>query len=215
MEFMRGLKNNSFELTVSDIPYDAVNRKSNGLRNLDKKDADIKTFNAVDFTNEVCRVTKGSVYVFCGWGQISEIQQTMINNGMSVRVCVWEKTNPSPMNGDKIWLSGVEFCVYGKFPKATFNCHCKNAVFRFPTVRSKIHPTEKPVKLLEYIIAASSNEGDTVFDPCFGSGSCCEASLNLGRNFVGTELNEQYFKAAKERIENHKFYQQELIAEGE
>lgn len=106
------------------------------------------------------------------------------------------------MNGDKLWLSGIECCVYGKFPKATFNQHCKNSVFRFPCGRNKIHPTQKPLPLISYLIESSSNEGDTVFDPCMGSGTTGEACLKLNRKFIGCELNTTYYLAAKERIEN-------------
>lgn len=114
------------------------------------------------------------------------------------------------MNGDKIWLSGIECCVFGKFPKATFNYHCVNTVFEFPCGRRKFHPTEKPVKLMEYIVGASSNEGDVVFDPCMGSGTTGVASLNLGRYFIGCELNKEYFDIANERLANTKYCQQEL-----
>ena len=210
MFFMRGVKDKSFNLTVTDIPYGEVNRKSNGLRNLDKGDADVETFPLETFLDEVCRVTSGSVYIFCGTEQVSDIRKRLIINGMSTRLCIWKKTNPSPMNGDKIWLSGIECCVYGKFPKATFNYHCVNTVFEFPCGRKKFHPTEKPVKLMEYIIGASSNEGDTVFDPCMGSGTTGVACLNLGREFVGCELSKEHFSVAEDRLDNTQYFQQEL-----
>lgn len=173
------------------------------MRNLDKGKADIKTFDTVDFVNSLCSMTKGSMYIFCGFNQISDVYRTMVENKLSVRMLIWEKTNPSPMNGDKLWLSGIECCIYGKFPKATFNYHCKNTVFRTPTVRSKLHPTEKPIKLLEYIIQASSNIGDSVFDPCMGSGSTGIACLNTDRKFIGMELDKNYFEIAKERLNNY------------
>lgn len=184
MNVLKTMENKSVDLTLTDIPYDGVNRKSNGLRNLDKGKADIITFDLEKFVEEVCRVTKGSIYIFCGFSQISKITDILISKGCSVRLCVWEKTNPSPMNGDKLWLSGVEICVYAKFPKATFNEHCKNTVFRFPTVRSKLHPTEKPQKLLKYLIETSSNVGDVVFDPCMGSGSTGLACLERERERI-------------------------------
>lgn len=168
IKVMENMDNKSATCTITDIPYAEVSRKSNGLRNLDKGNADVLTFNLDTFLSEVCRVTSGSVYVFCGKGQVSQIYNTFIKNGMSVRLLIWEKTNPSPMNGQNIWLSGIECCVYGKFKNATFNEHCKNTVFRFPTVRNKNHPTPKPVKLLEKFVEVSTNEGDTVFDPCMG-----------------------------------------------
>ena len=63
------------------------------------------------------------------------------------------------------------------------------------------HPTQKPVDLLEYLIKTYTNEGDTVLDNCMGSGSTGVACVNTNRDFIGMELNEEYFKIACERIE--------------
>ena len=65
----------------------------------------------------------------------------------------------------------------------------------------KIHPTQKPVELLKYLIEKSSNENDTVLDPFMGSGSTGVAAKTLNRKFIGIELDEKYFNIAKERIE--------------
>ena len=72
-----------------------------------------------------------------------------------------------------------------------------------PNRKGKVHPTQKPVELLEWLIRTYSNENDTVLDNCMGSGSTGVACKNLDRNFIGIELNENYFNVAKERIENH------------
>lgn len=66
---------------------------------------------------------------------------------------------------------------------------------------NKIHPTQKPVKLLEYLIKTYTDEGDTVLDFTMGSGSTGVACKNLNRDFIGIELNEEYFNIAKDRIE--------------
>ena len=63
------------------------------------------------------------------------------------------------------------------------------------------HPTQKPVDLLEYLIKTYTNEGDTVLDNCMGSGSTGVACVNTNRDFIGMELNEEYFKIACGRIE--------------
>lgn len=63
-----------------------------------------------------------------------------------------------------------------------------------------LHPTQKPVTLIEYLIKTYSNEGDTVLDNCMGSGSTGVAALNTNRKFIGIELDEKYFKIAEERI---------------
>jgi site-specific DNA-methyltransferase (adenine-specific) len=66
--------------------------------------------------------------------------------------------------------------------------------------KKRVHPTQKPVVLLEKLLLAYSNEGDTVLDNCMGSGSTGVACANLNRNFIGMELEEEYFEIAKERI---------------
>lgn len=62
------------------------------------------------------------------------------------------------------------------------------------------HPTQKPVALLEYLIKTYTNEGDTVLDNCMGSGSTGVACVNTNRNFIGYELNEEYFNIAQNRL---------------
>ena len=70
MNVLPSLADGSISLTLTDIPYDEVNRKSGGLRNLDKSHADIITFPLDDFIDEVVRVTSGSIYIFCGSVQV-------------------------------------------------------------------------------------------------------------------------------------------------
>lgn len=71
-----------------------------------------------------------------------------------------------------------------------------------PNRNGKVHPTQKPVDLLEWLIKTYTNEGDTVLDNCMGSGSTGVACKNLNRNFIGIEIDEKYFEIAKKRIEN-------------
>lgn len=64
----------------------------------------------------------------------------------------------------------------------------------------KIHPTQKPVKVLKKLIEICTDPGDVVIDPCFGSGSTARAALELGRNFYGFEINKSFYKRAKEEM---------------
>ena len=97
---------------------------------------------------------------------------------------------------------------YGKFNRVG-QVHINNGE-RFPRSVIKIsndnhkslHPTQKPVALLEYLIKTYTNENETVLDNCMGSGSTGVACKNLNRKFIGIELDENYFNIAKERIEN-------------
>ena len=206
IELMKKMENDSINLILTDIPYGEVNRKSNGLRKLDKEDADIMTFDLELFLNECFRVCNGTIIVFCGQGQFSEIQMFFDSKQKkskgTVRQLIWRKTNPSPMNGQHIYLSGVENAVWFKKRGGTFNAHCKNTVFDFPCGRSKLHPTEKNHKLLKELILDNSNEGDVVFDPCAGSESHLFVATNSNRRYIGCELKNEYFEISKERLEN-------------
>lgn len=71
--------------------------------------------------------------------------------------------------------------------------------------RKRLHPTQKPVPLLEYLIRTYTNEGETVLDNCMGSGSTGVACVNTGRKFIGIEKDEAYFEKAKQRIEDAAF----------
>lgn len=94
-----------------------------------------------------------------------------------------------------------------RFPLSIVSCRVpftpqKNKVYA-DDIELRLHPTQKPVALLEYLIKTYTNEGETVLDNCMGSGSTGVACLNTNRNFIGIELDEKYYKIAKERIENH------------
>ena len=67
-----------------------------------------------------------------------------------------------------------------------------------------VHPTQKPVALFEYLIKTYTNEGETVLDNCIGSGTTAIACLNTNRNYIGFELDKEYFNIANDRIDKHK-----------
>ena len=73
-------------------------------------------------------------------------------------------------------------------------------ILDFPHDKNKLHPTQKPVALLEYLIKTYTEEGETVLDNCMGSGSTGVACINTNRNFIGYELDEKYFEIAEKRI---------------
>lgn len=74
---------------------------------------------------------------------------------------------------------------------------------KFTRDKDKVHPTQKPVALFEYLIKTYTNEGETVLDNCAGSGTTMIACMNTDRNFIGFELDEGYFEMANERIKSH------------
>ena len=84
--------------------------------------------------------------------------------------------------------------VQGKYPKT---------IIRFPAAKlvgRTVHPTQKPVALMEYLIRTYTKEGETVLDNCMGSGTTGVACVNTNRRFIGIELDPEYFKIAEKRI---------------
>ena len=75
-------------------------------------------------------------------------------------------------------------------------------IIEFGLDKGSVHPTQKPVALMEYLIKTYSNEGETILDNCMGSGTTGVACMNTNRNFIGIEMDENYYKIAEERIKN-------------
>lgn len=77
-----------------------------------------------------------------------------------------------------------------------------------PNRNGKLHPTQKPVDLIEWLIKTYSNEGDLILDNCMGSGTTAIAALNTRRHFIGFETDENYYNKSIKRIENHELNHQ-------
>ncbi|MDX0897410.1 hypothetical protein GOD90_10435 [Sinorhizobium medicae] len=200
LEILPTLADGSVQCVVTDIPYGEVSQKSSGLRKLDRGKADTCGLDLSVMVDELVRICSGSFYIFCGTEQISELVSHFRRHNITTRVGAWEKTNPSPMNGTRLWISGLEFCVFARKANATFNEHCQKALWRAPSGQSKVHPTQKPLALMERLIKASTNPGDTVLDNTMGSGTTGIACRNTGRKFIGIELDPEYFALASGRI---------------
>ena len=74
-------------------------------------------------------------------------------------------------------------------------------ILSVPNVRNRNHPTAKPVELMQILIENSTEKGDTVLDPFVGGGATIIACMQSGRNFIGYEIDKEYFDRATERIE--------------
>ena len=121
-----------------------------------------------------------------------------------IRFLEWVKTNPQPINSKVNYLTNCrEIALLGiKKSKPTFNSSYDNAIYKFPIQggKDRFHPTQKNTKLFEELIKKHSNEGDVVLDPFLGSGTTAIAAINTDRNFLGCEMDQEYFEKAKSRI---------------
>ena len=118
--------------------------------------------------------------------------------------------NPQMVDGEpysrKTIKNKSEIYGTGNYEKAFENLSGKrhpNSIVKIGNTcnaKNSIHPTQKPVELLEWLIKTYSNEGDLVLDPCAGSGSTLLACINTGRKYIGAEINTEYFDKALKRI---------------
>jgi len=121
------------------------------------------------------------------------------------RVGQWLKSNPVPINSKRNYLSnGSEyFFMFVKAGKPTFNSKYDNAIYKYPLChgheRTK-HTTQKPLVLFEDLISKHSNPGDMVVDMYSGSGTTAVACENLGRNYICSEKDENYYNISQNRL---------------
>ncbi|WP_313232601.1 DNA-methyltransferase [Tissierella praeacuta] len=130
---------------------------------------------------------------------------------------IWHKLNPMPRNMNLHFINSVEGWIYfvNETKTGTYNNNGK-AIHDFIETsltpgsekRFGTHPTQKPEKVIEHFIEILSNEGETVLDPFMGSGTTGVVSKRLNRNFIGVELEEDYFDIALKRIGEEKSSQE-------
>lgn len=166
---------------LQDYKYDWVWRKPRGTGHLNAKKQPLRDVENISvFYKKQCvynpQFTKGEPYSALKGGKTSRVSES------------GETTYGKFMNGAEFRNDNSGF----RYPKQ---------VIEFGVVeRGTVHPTQKPIPLLEYLIKTYTNEGDTVLDNCMGSGSTGVAAINTNRNFIGMELDENYFQIAQTRI---------------
>lgn len=122
-------------------------------------------------------------------------------------VCVFSQTptnyNPQGVVRKKTKKTKKTTEVYGAFgfEYETTGTNYPRRVLQFQRPSKTVHPTQKPVALMEYMIRTYTGEGETVLDNCMGSGTTGVACVNTGRNFIGIEKDAEYFEIAQRRID--------------
>lgn len=196
------IKENSIDLILTDIPYNIS--KENNFKSM----KDRENRNGIDFgewdkdfkeenLNKLIPLLKsgGSLVIFHSFEQFNKLQ--LIFSGLELKdKLIWEKTNPMPRNRDRRYVSNIELCSwYVKNGNTwTFNRQKENyesCVFKYPSESGggfeRFHPTQKNLKMIEYLLKIHSNENDLVLDCFSGSGTTALSCLLNNRNFIGFE----------------------------
>ena len=153
----------------------------------------------------------GWLVAFNAFNNATIIYEGAVKNGFIYKdTLIWEKTNPMPRNRDRRFISNIEMIqTYVKKGTWTFNRQNESyerSVLRYPSESGgafiRYHPTQKNLKMIEYIIKIFSNENETVLDFTIGSGTTAIACINTNRNFIGIEKEEKYYDIANNRIKD-------------
>lgn len=226
VEIMHQIDAASIDLIITDPPYNLGNFMKNRDTNLVKMrenffgaagwdDLDFENWEESmdNFFRESARVLKsgGSIIVFMAVIKVETLIKLAEKNGFYYKTTgVWHKLNPMPRNMNLHFVNSTEAWVYFTYKKrtGTFNndgraLHDFIETSATPASEKRYgkHPTQKPEQLMEHFIQVLSNMNDTVMDPFMGSGTSGVVAKRHKRNFIGIELNEDYFKAASKRIE--------------
>lgn len=218
LRLLKQIPDKSVDLVVTDPPYLIKNTKAGGKTNFAKsiqqmnneiKLAGITEGVPLDFCDEILRVQdKVNAYVWCNKAQIMDYLDFFVKqNGCSFDILCWQKDNAMPTFNNK-YLTDKEYCLYfrrGGYCMPNSYEEAKT-IFKLPiNIKDKKiwkHPTIKPLPIIETLVKNSSKEGDTILDPFMGSGTTGVACKHLNRNFIGMELDFNYYMIASERIKN-------------
>ncbi|WP_420635743.1 DNA-methyltransferase [Candidatus Palauibacter sp.] len=148
---------------------------------------------------------RGWAVTFCAQAQIGEYSAILKDHRfVAVGTLVWQKTNPVPFNHKYKPINAWEALVVGKRSGTKFNGRVVHNVFRYksPAPQHRIHPTQKPLPLIEKFISLFSDEDDLVFDPFAGSATTVLAARNLRRQALAYEKDPTIYHSACARIVN-------------
>lgn len=210
------VQDKSIDLLLTDSPYN-VSRPNNfkTLGSASRIGMDFgewdKNFDLTKWIDLLPRVLKenANVVIFNAWENLFAIKQACSKNNIFIKRClVLNKSNPAPFNRDRMFCNDVEFALWGVYNSKnkpsgwTFNRKNKleKCCINTTVQSSKLHPTMKDIKVIEYLVDLLSNKNDIVLDPFMGSGTTLVACKKLERNAIGFELDKEYFNIAKERI---------------
>jgi len=209
----------SVDLILTDPPYNLSRYSTGNMEfswrktiNNDLAEWDETEFRPREWVSEFKRVLKptGNIFAFCAYNLMGKWHEAFDPEFDTFQFMVWHKTNPVPKIRRAGFLNSCELivCMWNK--GHTWNFTKQKDMHNFiespicmgkERLRNPSHPTQKPVKVLERIIRIATNPKDVIFDPFMGVGSTGVAALNLERQFIGFELDKQYYDAAIKRLD--------------
>jgi DNA modification methylase len=181
-------------------------RVNDDMRSLSKQLGHIASGFDPAILGELVRVMKApNIYVWCSRLQIRRIWDYFDDLGCSLDMLTWHKDNPIPTNRSA-YLHDTEYCIFARGQGAHMGGPFEDRRKWWLTHTNKDgkesygHPTVKPLQIISALVSNSSAPGDLVLDPFSGSGTTCAAAKELGRRYLGFEIDEGYWRASVDRL---------------
>ena len=208
---MKNIENNSVDLIVTDPPYlvkyktgrrkDKSHKFTKEILN-DDNDQLLK-----DYIKECHRIMKDdtAMYMFCSSNKVDFFKQELDQYFTIKNMIIWVKNNHTAGDLQSAFGRKYEIVFLVNKGRSKFNGTRLTDVWEFKRVAGKgqLHQNQKPVEMIEQCIEKHSNENDVVFDGFMGSGTTAIACINTNRNYIGFELDEEYYETSIKRINNH------------
>lgn len=202
LKLMSNLPDKSVDVLITDPPY-GMSFQSNFRNDKHKKitnDDDLRWLPV--FVFHAYRLLKDDrqLYVFCG-KQTIEVFIKEFKKWFSLKnILVWKKNNTGMGDLEGSYADRTEFILFLSKGKSDVRGRRDDNILSFDRTGNELHPTQKPEDLMRFLIKKSSDEDDVILDPFMGSGTTAIACQQLGRQFIGFELDDGYCASAEKRL---------------
>lgn len=213
-DVMREIEDGSVDCIITDPPYlmddGGTGRSDLSIRMKKRRDTELNALNNFGseqihlLAREFMRIQdKLNLMVWCSKNQIRHWLYAIEH--IDPVILFWGKTNPAPLVNNSL-LSDLEYALYFRDKMVRCNSNMRNAKrYDITSVNMKDkkmygHPTIKPLNIVSRHLSFMSNQGDVVLDPFMGSGTTGVACVNMGRDFIGIEMDKGHFATASQRI---------------
>lgn len=222
---MHTFADNSIDCIITDPPYNLglfMHNRNTNLKKMRENQFAYAGWDNLEFDEwqqnmhlwlqECNRVLKkkGTLIIFMAIIKVGDVIKLAEEAGFYYKTTgIWHKTNPMPRNMNIQYVNSTECWIYfvnegtsGTFHNNGKVCHDFMESSVCPGSEKKFgkHPTQKPLSIMKQLIETLTNPDDIVLDSFMGSGSTCVAAKQLGRRYIGIELNEEYYNIAKARL---------------
>lgn len=219
-EVIKRIPDNSIDFILTDPPYNLGQHSTGNIplpgrsaMNNDVAEWDMIDFNPEEWADEFIRILKptGNLFIFTSYNQLGRWYNCLDHKFDTSNFMIWHKTNPAPKIFKAGFLNSCEMIFTCWNKKHTWNFISQAEMHNFlespicmrpERLSNPKHPAQKPISILRKMIEIASNEGDIIFDPFMGVGSTGVAAMQLGRRFIGVEIDKDYCAAGKKRIED-------------